>query len=418
MRKRKKSLALNKILFFLCFTLFLCLMSPLKIHAEENKTELKTVKVGYLLYEGYQEGAEGEPKSGYGYEYLQQVAYYANWKYEYVHGSFNELLNKLKNGEIDIMGNLSYTEERAQFINFAAEEQGREYYYLFVREDRSDILANDISTLNHMRVGINKGSIQIELFQKWCQENGIQCEIILYENSAERYDDMNNGKLDAIVSTSIANNDSVKYQWHSLVKIGSSPYYFGINKQREDLLNELNQATKQILQSDWYYNERVYLKYYGKSSVASSGLSQSEIDWLKEKQSIKIGYMKNTLPYSDEKDHQLIGLLNAFVNHLETRFHLTVETKGYDSFSAMQTDLNQGSIDFMFPIYGNYWIAEENNLMISEPLTTGFLLMLFDGEYDVSKEEVIAVTDTNSMQEAYVRFNYPQAEILKCNCFE
>lgn len=86
----------------------------------------KTVRVGYLLYDGYQEGEGDEPKSGYGYEYLQQIAYYANWKYEYVNGSFHELLEKLKSGEIDIMGNISYTEERARSIAYAEEEQGRQ----------------------------------------------------------------------------------------------------------------------------------------------------------------------------------------------------------------------------------------------------------------------------------------------------
>ena len=86
---------------------------------------LKKVRVGYLNYPGYQEGEGDEPKSGYGYEYLQQIAYYAGWEYEYVNGSFNELLEMLKNGEIDIMGDLSYTAERAQDILFAKEEQGR-----------------------------------------------------------------------------------------------------------------------------------------------------------------------------------------------------------------------------------------------------------------------------------------------------
>ena len=95
------------------------------VYAEENvagSDELKTVRVGYLIYEGYQEGAGDALKSGYGYEYLQQLAYYAGWKYEYVNGSFSELLEMLKNGQIDIMGNISYTDERAHYIDYGKEE--------------------------------------------------------------------------------------------------------------------------------------------------------------------------------------------------------------------------------------------------------------------------------------------------------
>ncbi|MDY5663053.1 MAG: transporter substrate-binding domain-containing protein, partial [Blautia sp.] len=256
--------------------------------AEPEDSELKTVRVGYLIYDGFQEGEGDEPKSGYGYEYLQQIAYFSGWKYEYVNGSFSDLLEMLKDGEIDIMGNISYTEERARYIDYATEEQGREYYYLFVREDRTDISASDLSTLNGARVGINKGSVQVELFEEWCKENQIDCEIVLYEDSAERYEDMNSGKLDATISTNVAAKDIVKFHWNSLIKIGSSPYYFATNKRRPDILADLNEANAKIQQSDWYYNEKVYLKYYGKTSASAAGLSQADMEWLEKKKTVVI----------------------------------------------------------------------------------------------------------------------------------
>ena len=101
----------------------------------------------------------------------------------------------LKNGQIDIMGNISYTDERAHYIDYGKEEQVREYYYLFVREDRTDISASDLTTLNGAKVGINKGSVQVDLFENWCAENNIACDIILYESSAQRSKDMESGKL-------------------------------------------------------------------------------------------------------------------------------------------------------------------------------------------------------------------------------
>lgn len=209
----------------------LLLAAPSLSAQAADSQPLKTVRVGYLIYPGYREGESDASKFGYGYEYLQQIAYYAGWEYEYVNGSFNELLEKLKKGEIDIMGDLSYTEERAQDISYATEEQGREYYYLFVREDRIDMTATDPSTFQGARVGINKGSVQVGLFEDWCRENGIACQIELYESSAERYADMNSGKLDAIVSTIVSENEIMRYHWNSIVRIGYSPYYFAVSKK-------------------------------------------------------------------------------------------------------------------------------------------------------------------------------------------
>ena len=83
---------------------------------------------------------------------------------------------------------------------------------------------------------------------------------------------MNSGRLDATVSTNVAAKSIVNFHWNSLVKIGSSPYYFATNKSRPDILDDLNDAIYKILQSDWYYNEKVYLKYYGKTSASAAGL--------------------------------------------------------------------------------------------------------------------------------------------------
>lgn len=381
---------------------------------------LRKVRVGYLIYQGYQEGEGDAPKSGYGYEYLQQIAYYAGWEYEYINGSFHELLEMLKRGEIDIMGDLSYTEARAQDICFSTEEQGREYYYLFVREDRTDIVATDVSTLQGARVGINKGSIQVELFAQWCEQNNVECEIILYDSSTERYADMNSGKLDATVSTAMAEKEVAKYHWNAILKIGYSPYYFAVSKKNPQLYEELNNAIAKILQSDWYYNEKVYLKYHGKTAAASAGLDVSDIAWLESKGTIRVGYADNTLPYSDwdEKEGKMIGLLSTFITHMKNRYNATFAPIRYSDYGEMIRALQQGDIDAIFPVYGSFWIAEKNRLMVTGPLTSGYLTMAFQGAYDESTTSVIALINDSPMQQFYAQEHFPDAETVGYDSME
>ena len=381
---------------------------------ENTDTSLRKVRVGYLIYPGYQEGKEDEPKSGYGYEYLQQIAYYAGWEYEYVNGSFNELLQMLRDGEIDIMGDLSYTEDRAKDIDFANEEQGREYYYLFVREDRNDIQASDFSTLQNARVGINKGSIQVELFQEWCEKNNVECRVELYEDSEQRYADMNSGKLDAIVSTTVAEKELVKYHWNSIIKIGYSPYYFAVSKKSEGLYAQLNDAIAKILQSDWYYNEKVYLKYNGKTSAASAGFTQEDRDWLEENGNIKIGYTTDTLPYSDwsTSKNEMIGLLTTFTDHMQERYGANFVPIKYENYEDMAAALQRGEIDAFFPIYGSYWVAEENDMMVTEELVSSYLMMVYKNAYDKDTSSVIAVVQSSPLNRFAALENYPDAKIV------
>lgn len=192
---------------------------------------------------------------------------------------------------------------------------------------------------------------------------------------------MNNGKLNAIVSTTVAEKEISKYHWNSILKIGYSPYYFAVSKKSPELYTELNNAIIKILQSDWYYNEKVYLKYNGKTSAASAGLEAKDREWLNQKGNIKIGYTTNTLPYSDrnENDQKMIGLLSTFISHMKDRYNVTFEPVKFDSYQAMSQALQNKEIDSMFPIYGSYWIAEENQLLITDDLTSSYLMMVYAG---------------------------------------
>lgn len=403
----------GSILFLVILFFSMSFMHPQTTEAKTTASPLKKVRVGYLTYPGYQEGEGNAPKSGYGYEYLQQIAYYAGWEYEYVNGSFNELLGMLRNGDIDIMGNLSYTEDRAQDINYAKEEQGREYYYLFVREDRTDIVATDLSTLQNIKVGINKGSIQVELFQNWCNENGVNCQIELYENSEQRYADMNSGKLNAIVSTTVSEKEISQYHWNSILKIGYSPYYFAVSKKSPELYEELNAAITQVLQSDWYYNEKVYLKYNPKTS-SSAGLDEQDKEWLKQHPNLKIGYVDNFLPYSSWNDtnHEMIGLLSTFTAHMKDRYSMTLTPVRFSTYSDMIKALKNGDIDTAFPIYGSYWVAEENGLMVTDDLTSGYLLMIHQGAYNKETSSVIALVKENPLQQFCAKEHYPDSKTI------
>ena len=84
-----------------------------------TEEEKKTVRVGQFPYSNFQEGSYGEHKQGAGYEYLQKISYITGWKYEYVYGSFKECLDMLADGEINILGSVSYTQERAESIDMS-----------------------------------------------------------------------------------------------------------------------------------------------------------------------------------------------------------------------------------------------------------------------------------------------------------
>ena len=408
---------ISTLLLFCCLLLNTLASPP----AQAEEHEQKTVRVGYLLYAGFQDGAEGSPKSGYGYEYLQELSYLTNWKYEYVYGGFNDLLEKLKKGEIDVMGNLSYTPERAQEISFPLREQGREQYYLYVQENRTDIKFDDPATLSGKRIGVNKGSIQAKIFEDWLRQNHVQCQLIHYTDGNKRNDDVRNGVLDATIANLLMPDPTKKIQLRPLFQIGSSAYYIAVNKRRPDLLADLNTANNKLLNFDWYYNERVFLKYYGGNSVTLANISVDDRNWFKSKGSFTVGYVDDQLPFTswDTGKGALRGILAVYQQHVLERYKMHVDTKRFATYEEMRKALDSGEIDSIYPFFCNYWTAENDGLMATSPLTTSYLIMLYKGDYSSAKTpSVIAAAKNNSMQLFFIKAYYPQAKLLMVDDLE
>ena len=118
---------------------------PAPAYAANTDQQVKTVRVGCLVSnEGFQNGTPGERLSGWGYEYLQTLSYYTpGWQYEYVSGTFTELMDMLEAGEIDLMPNISYSEERAQKLLFSSNPEGTERYFIYAKPDRDDLAKGD-----------------------------------------------------------------------------------------------------------------------------------------------------------------------------------------------------------------------------------------------------------------------------------
>ncbi len=118
---------------------------PAPAYAANTDQQVKTVRVGWLVSnEGFQNGTPGERLSGWGYEYLQTLSSYTpGWQYEYVSGTFTELMDMLEAGEIDLMPNISYSEERAQKLLFSSNPEGTERYLIYAKPDRDDLAKGD-----------------------------------------------------------------------------------------------------------------------------------------------------------------------------------------------------------------------------------------------------------------------------------
>ena len=291
-RKKSKN---NRVCLSI-FAFVMLLFVPFFVYASETKSdgnttqvieeENKTVRVGYFPYANFQEGGYGEHKQGAGYEYLQKISYITGWKYEYVYGSFKECLDMLADGEIDILGNVSYTPERAESIDYSTYAAGTERYWIYTREDHTDLMDGDPKQMNGCRIGVADGSYQKELLKKWLDSNQIQAEVVVCKGYDEMIEKLYADELDALVIPVL----SVNSDFIAIANIGASDCYFGVSKSRPDLLKELNSAMEEINNTETDYSSKLYARYEGKA-VINYALNKEEKQWLDaHENTIRVGY--------------------------------------------------------------------------------------------------------------------------------
>lgn len=162
------------VVLLICMALVLTVFIPYSAHAQESG---KTVRVGW--YESpFNITDQHGRRSGYAYEYQRKIAAYTGWRYEYVEGSWPDLMQMLIDGQIDLMSDVSYTPERAEMMLFSDLPMGSEEYYLFIQKDNTEITSEDYSTLNGKKIGAYKGSVQIGLFEEWAAAHGVKAQIV------------------------------------------------------------------------------------------------------------------------------------------------------------------------------------------------------------------------------------------------
>ena len=415
--RRAVALALSAVLAATCISLApLC---PASAQAEAADTssqsespEVKTVRVGWLLSnQGFQNGMPGEYMSGWGYEYLQTLSYYTpGWKYEYVPGTFPELIQKLKDGEIDLMPNISYSPERAEKLLFSSNPQGMEHYYIYAKPTNDALATGDSAALNGLTIGANPDVMQTEVGKQWIENQGISCDYRYYNSGNALFAALSSGEVDAIImNDTISSSDAMP-----VFSVGESNYFFAVPKSRQDLMDDINAAMTMLRSTNPRYNDEVKTRYSARNS-GSAALTGGESAWLADHgNTITFGYLDNLLPFSNKgADGQIEGSLSALVSTLEEQYGITVDAVPFDSNDELTAALRDGSIDAAMPVNKDYWLAEQAGFIQSSVMTTTSLVAIYPGGNLDDALKNIAYHDRSLLDSSDLQVRYPEATITQ-----
>lgn len=308
---REKEKCFQRYLVFFVLTVCLLFSNDRQTFAATQDTgNRETVKAGFFAFEGYHMMAEDGTRSGYGYDFLRMVSRFMDVKFEYVgyDKSWADMQDMLEDGRIDLLTSAEKTSEREEKFDFS-EPIGISYGSLNVRADNMKIIAGNYKTYQGILIGMLKGSSRNTQFKKFAEEKGFTYQSRIYDSMSKMEEDLQAGKLDAMVTSSIraVRNERI------LEKFNESDFYVIVKRGNLSLLEKINYAIDQLNATENDWTHELSTKYFNSENDAELTFTKREKELIRQYASADKKLVASCSidrePYSYEENGELKGIL-------------------------------------------------------------------------------------------------------------
>ena len=397
----------------LCLLLLLPALFPVKAAAETAPA--KVVRVG-LFGDTFNYVNEKGIRKGYGYELLQTLSGYTGWQLEYVTCDWSDCFEKLKNGEIDIMGDISYTEDRTEEMLFSDEPMGEEKDYLYADLSRADISVSDYKTLNGKKIGVPMGTEPEVMLTEWEEKYDLKTQHVNISNNEDVKQKLANHEIDCFVS--LEESFWTELGISTITCVGSSDIYYAINKDRADIKEELDNAMRALEDANPFYTADLYKRYF--SMDYTPILTGEEKAWLKEHGAIRMGFLASDSGVStyNPSTGEITGTITDYIQFAKDCLgnqELEFQMVGYDSKEAELGALKSGEVDMVFHFDQSPNLAEEYRVACTNTTWTSNMMAVTNKQrFDENEANRVAVPQNKISLTRYLAVYYPQWEIVDC----
>lgn len=400
-------------------SLLLLLSAVLPVKAAAETAPVKVVRVG-SFEDTFNYCNEKGARKGYGYELLETLSGYTGWQFEYVTCDWSDCFEKLENGEIDIMGGISYTEDRAEEMLFSDEPMGEEKYYLYADLSRTDTSASNFKTLNGKKIGVLMGTESEVMLTEWEEKHGIKTQHVNISNNEDVKQKLVNHEIDCFVS--LEESYWADLGISTITRVGKSSIYYVFNKDRSDLKEELDNAMRALDEVAPFYTADLCKKYF--SLDYKPILTGEEKAWLRKHGAIRMGFLTSDSGVStyDPATEEITGTIIDYIQfaadclgNQELEFQLV----GYDDKEAELNALKSGEIDMIFHFDQSPNLAEEYRVARTNTTWTANMMVVTNKQLFIENQvNRVAVPQNKISLTRYIAFYYPQWEIVDCDTQE
>ncbi len=361
MKTKKKLLSYRT-----CVILFIIITLCSAIPSSTVSAKGKKIRIGWYEQSCLQEGTSPNNLSGYNYEYLQKLSIYTGWDYEFVNGTWDECESRLKNGEVDIVGYVCKTKERAKDYNFCDYAAGQLSLFLSSRSSDYRFTAYSFNSLKNMTIGTVSSSYRMDLLNSFSKKYKLHLNYKIFNTEEECTNALNKKDVDLILCSDSSAFDNQKL----IYRFPKQNFYFAVSKEKPDILRELNLAIGEILSTDSEYNNELAEKYFSSPSDGfQSSFTQKEQSFLNASDPITVAIVANQYPLS-YNDGSPSGFVFSYLKLITEQTNLQFKVKIFPTFTKAIESVQKNETDIMLQVPDNLEYAQKYNVNLTHPFLT------------------------------------------------
>lgn len=402
--------------------------------AESNDTDTqRVVKVGYMPQEGVLTRNEDGTYEGYTYEYLDRIAQFTGWKYEFVEAPgadederATNLIDMLLNGEVDIEGSMTYSTSLAELFEYPSNSYGTAHTSLFVPDANASITSTDLFTQGELRVALPKtAKMRREELVYFCEKNDINLVTVECESLEEVYDKTLSGEADAFLDIDV----NVRDGFHIVSSFTGRPYFFAAPKGHRDIVDEIDETIGRINESNPTLQTTLYDKYFMQTD-SNFDLSEDELAFAKQHEKLRVGVIAERAPLQsfDRQTGKLQGVSTGVLDYLAEHAGFSFEIVRINRTDNLYQALRDADVDIVAGINNADTVSATLGLSMTASYLSASKLLVYNKYVNpddlsdktvavswdlvgtVPKDSKVAVYD--SMEECFAAVNDGRADYL------
>ena len=370
----------------------------------------RVVRVGRIDIDNFF-SCESSAGPGFGIDYLNEIAKFTGWSYEYVPGSWNESVERLRDGEIDLLFPASKSEERAGLFLFSKEECGMDFSALYTTVDNMSLGYEDYASFSGMRVGMITGNQLNSSFENMLRKEGISVHRVFFGEVDQMKAALREKRIDAMVYGVMNDDHSQKL----LAKFDYMPLYFMTSKRNAALMEELDAALHALYLRNPYFPGKLYERYYLDLDRQAVGYTLKEKELIRESGPLFVACDADGYPFEwkDPASGRFKGIYPDILRRIEAYSGLTFQFRSGEKEGAWKR-LKERKEDLLASAVDTPALRAGHNMVCTDAYFTAFYTLIGrrGSSFDPALNNVVAIQQDQTGSRHQLALAYPNWKIL------